>query len=157
MSLLHELDREAKSTAMVLARVPADKLDWAPHPKSMTIGALAAHIAGIPARVAQLLQAGRFDVGSARPASARDTDDFVGLLHRSLDEAKRVIATLADDGEILLVRGDEVLRRLPKSALIRDVLINHTIHHRGQLTVYLRLLDIPVPAVYGTSADESAF
>lgn len=159
-SLLSELDREAKSTEAVLARVPAGKLDWAPHPKSMTIGALAAHIAAIPARVAQLLQAGKFDVRMARPAPTRDTDDFVALLRRSLTEAKEVIAALDDEalgGPMLLVRGDEVLRQLTKAALIRNVLINHTIHHRGQLTVFLRLLDIPVPAIFGTSADESAF
>jgi len=158
--LLGELDREAISTEQVLLRVPSDKLDWRPHPKSMTLGELAWHIASIPAIAAKIVESLRFDVGSARPPAGRDSNDFIARLRASLAEAHRVIEPYDDEAiskRVELVRGDEVVHTFSRIAAIRTVMLNHSIHHRGQLTVYLRLLDVPLPAIYGSSAEERAF
>ena len=158
--LLGELDREAISTEQILLRVPSDKLDWRPHPKSMTLGELAWHIASIPATAAKIVESLRFDVGTARPAAGRDSNDFVARLHASVAEAHRVIEPYDDEAiskRVELLRGDEVVHDFSRIAAIRWVMLNHSVHHRGQLTVYLRLLDVPLPAIYGSSADEKAF
>jgi uncharacterized damage-inducible protein DinB len=162
MSIIHailgETDFEVPTTVRVLERVPQDNLDWAPHPKSMTIGRLAWHIAGIPARVQQMLRAGDFDVASAGPPQMpRDVKEFPATLQRNMDELRDYLRTLDDDAlkaPFTLRHGEQVLQKIPKVAVLRSILLNHTYHHRGQLAVYLRLLDIPVPAIYGTSADE---
>jgi len=159
-SLINELERESAATLKLLDRVPADKLDWRPHPKSMTLGELAWHIASLPRVVASSVEAGKFDVGNARPAQTRDSDDFSERLKGSVAEAKRIIESFDDDAikqPFSFMRGDQVLRAVPRYGALRTVLLNHTYHHRGQLTVYLRLLDVPLPATYGTSADESMY
>ena len=159
-SLIAELDREAKSTERILDRVPQDKLEWQPHPKSMSLGQLAWHIATLPASVMRGLAEGKREVSGSRP-SAREGSDFVGTFRKNLSDLKAVLSATPD--EVLLkerfafVRNGEPVVSFPKLGLIRTVLMNHSIHHRGQLTVYLRLLDVPVPAMYGTSADENAF
>lgn len=159
-SLMTEIEREGKSTTRILERVPREKLDWQPHPKSMTLGALASHIASLPAGVVIMLKEGKRDVSQARPGPAR-TGDFVAAFQRNVAELKTALSAISD--EVLLkerfsfMRGTEVLTSFPKIALIRTVMMNHSIHHRGQLTVYLRLLDVPVPAMYGSSADENLF
>jgi uncharacterized damage-inducible protein DinB len=157
--LLSELERESTTTEAILRRVPADKLDWRPHEKSMTLGDLAWHIASIPRRAAQLVEAGTFDLGTAGP-SARGTGDFVERLRESVDEAKRIVGALDDQAikePMTLMRGDAVVMSLPKLAAVRTIMLNHSYHHRGQLTVYLRLLDVPLPTIYGPSADEKGF
>ncbi len=159
-SLVAELEREGKSTERILDRVPKDKLEWRPHPKSMSIGELAWHIVVLPANAIKGLREGRREVSGARPGP-REGTDFVGTFRRNLDDLKAVLAATPD--EVLLherfafVRNGEPVVSIPKLGFIRTVMINHSIHHRGQLTVYLRLLDVPVPAMYGTSADENAF
>ncbi len=159
-SLIAELEREAKSTQRMLQRVPQDKLDWQPHPKSMTLGQLAWHIASLPANAVRGLREGKREVSGARP-SPREGSDFVGTFRRNLDDLKAALSATPD--EVLLkerfsfVLNGEPVTSFPKLALIRTVMMNHSIHHRGQLSVYLRLLDVPVPATYGTSADENAF
>jgi uncharacterized damage-inducible protein DinB len=159
-SLMAEIEREGKSTSRILGRVPQEKLDWQPHPKSMTLGALASHIAMLPASAIKGLQEGKRDVTPARPAPAMK-GDFVAAFEKNVADLKTALSAIPD--EVLLkerfsfVRGTEVLTSFPKIALLRTVLINHSIHHRGQLTVYLRLLDVPVPAMYGSSADENLF
>lgn len=159
-SLVAELDREGKSTVRILERVPQDKLDWKPHPKSMSLGQLAWHIASLPASAVKGLREGKRDVAGSRPGPPGD-GDVVAAFRRNLEELKAALGAMAD--EVLLnerfsfVRGEELVTSFPKLAFIRTVLINHSIHHRGQLTVYLRLLDVPVPAMYGTSADEDGF
>ena len=160
-AFIGELERESLSTERLLARVPADKADWRPHPKSTSLGALAWHIANIPRRTSTLISAGSFDVLQARPGAAADHHDYVAELKASVEEAKRVISGL-DDAAMMAKsfrfrRGEETLRELPVLAAIRSIMLNHTYHHRGQLTVYFRLLDVPVPAMYGTSADENPF
>jgi len=156
---LAELERESVSTEQILLRVPAEKLDWRPHEKSMTLGDLAWHIAGIPARISAVVEEGTFDVEGARPA-VRTSADFVERLHLSVAEARRIVGALDDEAikrPVNFMRGDEAALTLPKLTVIRALMLNHTYHHRGQLTVYLRLLDVPLPPIYGTSADEKLF
>ncbi|HEX3582054.1 MAG TPA: DinB family protein [Thermoanaerobaculia bacterium] len=160
-AFIGELERESVSTARLLERVPTDKPDWRPHPRSTSLSALAWHIANIPRRISTLLAAGSFDVLQARPGAAAGHHDYVSELNASVEEAKRIISGI-DDAAMMAKsfrfrRGEETIRELPVLAAIRSIMLNHTYHHRGQLTVYLRLLDVPVPAMYGTSADENPF
>lgn len=154
--ILGELDHEARATVRVLERVPLDRADWAPHPKSMTLGKLAWHIAGVPRHAENLLRAGTFDVTTARPAPAL-TDPLVDTYQRNLASVREYISTMTEDQlreTFTMTRGEQKLMEMKKIAVIRSILMNHSYHHRGQMSVYLRLLDIPVPAIYGTSADE---
>lgn len=154
-SILGELDHEARTTTRVLERVPRERLDWTPHPRSMSLGTLAWHIATVPGRVEQMLRAGVFDVATARPPEAQSS--FIEAFHLNLASVRACIEPLTDEAlkeTFTLTRGEQTIMQLPKIAVIRTILMNHTYHHRGQLSVYLRLLDVPVPAIYGTSADE---
>ena len=143
----------------MLDRVPTDKLDWRPHAKSMSLGELAFHVASIPARAASLLRAGVFDLANARPTgTAPDGIVLADVYRRNLADFQAAVNELDNDaikGPFRLVRGEQMLREMPKAGMIRAIGMNHSYHHRGQLSVYLRLLDVPVPAMYGTSADES--
>jgi uncharacterized damage-inducible protein DinB len=156
--ILGELDHESVSTRRMLERVPTDKLDWTPHPKSMTLGALAWHLAFIPKRVLGLIAAGSFDLTLAGPGATGV--DFLGEFERNMVEIRAAIAELDNDAiraPFTLMRGDQLINTIPIVAMIRSILLNHSYHHRGQLSVYLRLLDVPLPAIYGTSADERPF
>jgi len=157
-ALLDEIRREGLSTVRMLERVPADKYDWRPHAKSMSVGELAFHIATIPHRAADLLRAGDFDLANARPAvKVRDDVVLVDEYNRNLDEFRSVVDSLDNEAimqPFTLRRGDKVLLHMPKVGMIRTIGMNHSYHHRGQLSVYLRMLDVPLPAIYGTSADE---
>lgn len=161
-TILAELEREGKSTIRILERVPDDKLDWAPHSKSMSIGQLAWHIASLPKNAALGLRTGERDVSQARPSPRpENAGSIIEVYRNNVAELKSVLAEF-DDSKLMVERfafkrGAEVLTSFPKIAFLRTVLLNHSYHHRGQLTVYLRLLDIPVPAMYGTTADENAF
>ncbi|PYQ27723.1 MAG: damage-inducible protein DinB [Acidobacteria bacterium] len=156
--ILGEISFELPTTLRVLERVPGDKLDWAPHAKSMTIGRLAWHIAGIPLRVQTMLEAGDFDIVKAgAPPMPADAKEFPPTLQRNMDSLLAYLrsqdeATLKS--QFTLRMGEKVLQQVPKIAIVRSILLNHSYHHRGQLSVYLRLLDIPVPVIYGRSADE---
>jgi uncharacterized damage-inducible protein DinB len=157
--IVGELQFEGTSTVRMLERVPGDKLQWAPHEKSMTLGRLAWHLARIPARAVTFIAEGQFDLSGARPDPPPDNvDDIVAEYKRNLDAAKAAVGGLDDEAlhrPFRFLKNGEVLREMPTLIFIRNVLLNHSYHHRGQLSVYLRLLDIPLPAVYGTSADES--
>jgi uncharacterized damage-inducible protein DinB len=160
--LLAEMEQEAETTRRVLERVPDDKLSWKPHEKSMTLGQLALHVASIPASVAGILSKDRMDVSEAKssPPDAESADMLVPQLEKSLRAAKDSFGGLDDAGATAiwtLHRGDKELIVAPRIAMIRTLALNHWYHHRAQLGVYLRLLDIPVPAVYGRSADENPF
>jgi len=156
--ILGELDFEARSTRRILERIPDDKLSWTPHDKSMTLGRLAWHLATIPKRVAELIGGDTFDLSSARPAPAADTaSDIVAEFDRNMTAVRAAIDSL--DNEAIrapfhITKHGEPVTTIPKVSMIRSILMNHSYHHRGQLSVYLRLLDVPVPAMYGTSADE---
>ena len=162
--LLMEFDRESSTTRKVLSRVPGDKLSWKPHAKSYSVGQLAQHIAGLPHWIAGSLLPGDFDMATRgadfsvkEPASA---EAMLATFEESVAAAKAAMAQLDDEramGTWTLRQGSTVIMEMPRIALIRTILLNHTIHHRGQLTVYLRLLDIPLPSVYGPTADENPF
>jgi len=160
--MIAELEQESEATRRMLERVPADKLDWSPHPKSMTLGQLAFHIAGIGQGIGEFLELDGLDVAGAdfepgAPASHRE-------IMEKFEQAKaaaRVRLEGMDDEEAarpwrLTNDGDEIFT-MPKAALARTLMFNHLYHHRGQLSVYLRLLDVPVPVTYGRSADEDGF
>ena len=159
-AILAELDVESASTIKVLERVPREHFEWRPHAKSMALGQLAWHIATIPRTISRLLDAGEFDLAGARPAGSPPADaDVVGEYKRNLETIRAQVGGF-DDAAVrqtfTLRRGERLLQTIPKVAVLRNIFMNHSIHHRGQLTVYLRMLDVPLPAIYGTSADETA-
>lgn len=159
-SLIGELKQEAEATRRVLERVPEDQLSWRPHPESMSLGELALHVAQTPGGVAELLDepsAGPPDF-SNRPEAASRTE-LLSALEESVANATSKLSAWGDDGlaaEWKMTEGAETLMALPRASMVRAIMLNHWYHHRGQLAVYLRLLDVPVPAVYGDSADEPA-
>lgn len=156
--ILDELTREAATTRRVLERVPSDQLGWRPHPKSKSAGELAWHIASIPGRIAKILQEDDVDVTTVKqPPMPETTAGIVEGFEQGIAEAKALLARL-DDAALSRVttmrRGDIKVFSGPKLALLRTVMLSHSYHHRGQLSVYLRLLNVPVPSIYGPTADE---
>ena len=161
-TLLQELDVEAQTTRRLLERIPEDRLTWRPHPKARTLGQLAMHVATVPGSVAQL-------GASPSPAQAPDFGDpphpqrapeFAAALDESIARAKRVLGGIDDAAATAtwrLMRGDRELVALPRVAFLRSIMLNHWYHHRGQLTTYLRELDVRIPSIYGPSADENPF
>jgi uncharacterized damage-inducible protein DinB len=161
-SMLEELEQEAEATRRVLDRVPNGQLTWRPHAKSRTLGQLALHIAIVPGAVAEL-------AASPSPAQApqfgddpspSSVGDLVPALQQSIATAKRVLGGMNDASLTetwRLMQGERELFAIPRIGFLRSVMLNHWYHHRGQLTVYLRELGIPVPAIYGPSADENPF
>ncbi len=157
--LLQELNQEAQATRRVLERVPKTKLEWRPHEKSMTLGQLALHVATLPGAIAELSTLASFDVNTEIPRpGARSVAELTGALERSLTKARTLLGAM-DDAALAspwrMVDGDREVVTLPRGALLRSVMLNHLYHHRGQLTVYLRLTGASVPAIYGASADET--
>src|SRR5258708_39709560 len=136
--LLRELAMEAKSTRAMLARVPADRLEWTPHERSMSLGKLAWHLASIPRIPARLFAAGVFEIGNARPAAnVTDYGDFLNEHERNLFTARETISQLDDAAlftTIDMTRDGAVIMALPKYYVLRNILLNHTVHHRGQLS-----------------------
>ncbi len=160
-SLIMELDQEAKTTRRVLDRVPGDKLTWKPHEKSMTLGYLAQHVATIPGAIAQMGTADTMAVESfSKPPEPETAAAILAAFDESLAKAKSILGGMTD-AELMtiwtLTKEGEGIFALPRVSLYRALLFNHMYHHRGQLSVYLRLLDIPVPSIYGPSADENPF
>ena len=160
---LPELDHEMATTRRLLARVPAGRAGWRPHPKSRTLGELAMHIAGLAGMGTRVLKTDDFEVsppgGPARARAEFTTPSAMLLLFdQSLAECRAALAA-ADDATLLapwtLKHGGTVVFTLPRAAALRTMMLNHLIHHRGQLTVYLRLNDVPLPGIYGPSADEA--
>jgi uncharacterized damage-inducible protein DinB len=157
-----ELEQEAVATRRLFERIPADRLGWRPHAKSYTLGQLALHVARLPGIVTGLLvgeevDATTVDFAARQPAS-------VSEIRRTLEDAlsgarEALLRWSAQDLATTwrLVHGPKVLMAAPKGALLRSLVCNHLYHHRGQLTVYLRLLDVPLPSIYGPSADEQVF
>jgi uncharacterized damage-inducible protein DinB len=157
-SFLPEFDAEMSSTRKVLSRVPAEKWDWKPHAKSRTLGELATHVGELP-RWGMRMKGESFQVGSEKAPPMRSAGDLVARLESNAAEARAAISNMGEQelsGEFRVLKPDgSEFFKLPRRAVPRTVLMNHLIHHRGQLTVYLRLLDVPVPIVYGPTADES--
>jgi uncharacterized damage-inducible protein DinB len=160
--MLRELEDEAVTTRRVLERVPDDRLEWRPHPKARTLGELALHVAIVPGGVAQLVASpspGRAPRGGQDPSPA-SSSELVPALDQSIATAKQVLGDL-DDGALTatwrMTNGERELFATTRAAMLRSIMLNHWYHHRGQLTVYLRELDVPVPSIYGPSADENPF
>ena len=161
-SLLPEFDQEMANTRRVLERVPAAKFSWKPHPKSSEMGALAAHIANMADWAGLTIEQDSFDYAppDAPPYETpkfSSTDELLASFDKSVANARTALAA-ADDTKLSapwsLMAGGKTVMTMPRVAVIRSFVMNHTIHHRAQLEVYLRLNDIPLPAIYGPSADE---
>ncbi|MFM6926298.1 MAG: DinB family protein [Ferruginibacter sp.] len=156
-----ELEKEAITTRKMLALVPAEKFDWKPHPKSMVMMNLATHIAELPAWVSMVLNTDELDFAANeyKPTIVKDNPELVELFEKSLGEALAQLAVGKEDtldNEWILRMGEQILSKGSKYDMIRHAL-SQVIHHRAQLGVYLRLLDIPIPGSYGPSADETGF
>lgn len=160
--LLQEFREEAAITKRILERVPADKLSWKPHAKSMSLGQLANHIAMIPGRLARITQQDGFDasLGSFEPPSPKNVQEIHATFEQSVRDAEECLAGMTEQkaqGTWRLSFKDREIFTKPRIQVVRAIMLNHWYHHRGQLSVYLRLLDIPVPVIYGRSADENPF
>jgi uncharacterized damage-inducible protein DinB len=160
-SLLPEFDQEMANTRKVLERMPMDRYDWKPHEKSFSLGKLATHVANLPSWAAMTLATDELDIGKPfDQPKPQTTEQLLELFDESASQAWASLAGAADEEFFkpwTLRSGDHKIFTLPKIAVIRGVVLNHVIHHRGQLTVYLRLNDVPVPGLYGPSADEGSF
>lgn len=159
--LLKELEQEAKTTRKMLERVPDDKFDWKPHAKSMTMKQLTVHIAELPSWITMGLTTSELDFATTpyQPTTVNSTADLLQLLENSLEKARTSLNSATEDDLLpnwTLRSGDQVFSVMTKYEVIRHS-ISQTIHHRAQLGVYLRLLDIPIPGSYGPSADEMNF
>jgi uncharacterized damage-inducible protein DinB len=158
--LLDELDQEARTTRRVLERIPQAHLSWKPHPKSMSLGQLALHVATVPGNVAELAALDVAPPPSFVHAEAASSAELLPALDESVAKARRALGGF-DDARMMAtwrIQSDgKDLMAMPRVALVRAIMLNHWYHHRGQLLVYLRLLDQPVPSVYGPTADENPF
>ena len=159
--MLQELEQEAQTTRRVLERVPEAHLTWRPHPKSMSLGQLALHIASVPGAVAEMASLPGLDSPPTfEHPQASTAAELVPKLGESVARARASLGGLSDQQAMetwTLKDGDRVIMALPRAALLRSIMLNHLYHHRGQLSVYLRELNVPVPSIYGPSADESPF
>jgi uncharacterized damage-inducible protein DinB len=159
--LLKELAQEAETTRKMLALVPMDKTEWAPHQKSMKMGALAIHIAELPSWVTLGLTTAELDFAAApyEPTTINSNADLLALFEKSYESGKMSLANAKEadlNGRWLLRTGEKIHADMSKYEIIR-VAYSQTTHHRAQLGVYLRLLDIPIPGSYGPSADDMNF
>jgi uncharacterized damage-inducible protein DinB len=156
-AFLPEFDAEMAATRRLLERVPADRLDWKPHPKSRSLGELATHVTELP-RWALRMENESFQVGSEKAPPMRDAAAYVSRFDENAAAARAGLERAQDadmEKDFTVFKPDgEVFFTLKRRSLVRRVLLNHLIHHRGQLTVYLRELDRPLPPIYGPTADE---
>ena len=158
-SIIPELQNEAANTRKMLERVPQDQFQSKPHVKSMSLVRLATHIAELPSWIPMIINSNELDLSKMnyKPPVINNTADLTELLDRNLKQATDALKTVSDDtlmGTWTLRNADHVIFSLPRIAVIRSMAMNHVIHHRGQLSVYLRLHNVAVPGMYGPSADE---
>lgn len=155
---LQELAVEAATTRRVLERVPEGKLEWRPHPRARTLGELAAHVATLPGGIAEMATRVTFDVSEIPPLRSVSAADLPQVMDDSIAAARVALSSLEDRGlaeQWQMIAGGAVVASMPRAALLRSIMLNHWYHHRGQLTVYLRELDVAIPSIYGPSADEN--
>lgn len=162
-SLLPEFDREMGLTRRILERVPADQFAWKPHEKSMSLGRLAEHLAELPQWATMTIRESGIDMASRRPPDYRSPEtpaDVLKMFDANVRDARGALAGRTDAELVapwtLRHQGKELFT-MPKVAVLRGFVINHLIHHRGQMSVYLRLQNVLLPSIYGPSADESPF
>lgn len=159
--LMMELQHEAESTRKMLERLPKEKLTWKPHEKSMSLGRLAMHLAEIPGWVNATLLADELDFSKMdyKMVEATSSEEAVKMFDEKLASALDVLKNTEDATMMnmwTMRDGEKIYFTMPKIAVLRSFVYSHLIHHRGQMSVYLRLLDVPVPGSYGPSADDSA-
>jgi len=163
--LLPEFEHEMANTRKTLERVPEEKFDWKPHPKSSSLGGLATHLANIPSWTAQTFDRDELDIAPpGQPPykldEAKSRADLLEAFDKNVTSARAALEAASDEnwqGKWSLLMGGNPIFTLPRTAVMRGFVMNHLIHHRAQLGVYLRLLDVPVPSIYGPSADEGGF
>lgn len=160
-ALVKEMEQEANTTRKMLSRIPDDKYDWQPHPKSMTVRRLATHIAELPSWVTMTLNTDELDFSKSayQPAVINNTKELLDHFEKSLAEGKKSLQEAREedlDKPWTLRNGEKIYNTSPKSEVLR-MSYCQTVHHRAQLGVYLRLLNIPIPGSYGPSADENEF
>jgi len=159
-ALVMEIDQESKTTQRVLDRIPEDKLGWKPHPRSYSLGQLAFHIARAQGFLVDVASKDSFEIGDLKQPEATSKKEIMDAFSQGTASAKQTVAKL-DDARLMATwtatKNGKVLMSMPRIGFIRAIAMNHIYHHRGQLSVYLRLLDVPVPSIYGPSADENIF
>jgi uncharacterized damage-inducible protein DinB len=155
-SLLPEFDQEMATTRRVIERVPSERGEWKPHPKSFPLGHLTQLVATMPGWIVRMIEEDSLDLAGGAGYSYETTETLLGLFDGLVAKARAALERVSDEEMAKpwsLKMGDRVLMTLPRAVTIRQT-INHLVHHRGQLTVYLRLNDVPVPSIYGPTADE---
>lgn len=154
--LLPEFDQEMATTRRLLERVPSDKGEWKPHPKSFPLGHLAQLVSWMPGWISMALRQSEIDLAGGGKYTLETTETLLRMFDENVRSAREALASVPDSDFALpwsLKFGDKVLFTSTRGATVRQT-INHLVHHRGQLTVYLRLLDVPIPSIYGPTADE---
>jgi uncharacterized damage-inducible protein DinB len=160
--IMGEIHQEAATTKRVLERVPGDKLTWKPHPRSMSLGQLAMHVATIPGGISKLAEVDEFEINPANfnPPVPQSSAEILEALDASIQAAQAYLSGVSEAAAAgswrATIQGREVMA-MPRAGLLRSIMLNHWYHHRGQLSVYLRMLDVPIPVIYGPSADENPF
>ena len=157
-----ELKQEANSTRKMLERIPADKFFWKPHDKSMTLARLAGHVVEMLMWTGVTLTQDELDFAKSdfQPKEYTEASELVTDFDKNIADATVMLSSASNETIMQnwkLRNGEEIYFELPKAVVLRSMVMNHIIHHRGQLSVYLRMLDIPVPSIYGPSADEQIF
>ncbi len=155
-SLLPEFDQEMTTTRRLLERVPSDKGEWKPHAKSFALGHLAQLVSGMPGWLTNIVTETELDLASGGQYTYEKTETLLEVFDKNVREARAAIAKTSDDAfevKWSLKRGEMTLMTETRRAVVRQT-INHLVHHRGQLSVYLRLVDVPLPSIYGPTADE---
>jgi uncharacterized damage-inducible protein DinB len=159
--ILMEMDMEAAITARLLEIIPEDKLSWRPHPKAKSLGELAMHLATLQGAIAELGQPDAHEFSGIMPeVEAESRAQILEAFSESLKKAKEIVGS-TDDGRAMeewkLTKEGKTLMAMPRVVFWRTILLNHKYHHRGQLSSYLRELDVPLPSIYGPSADTNPF
>jgi uncharacterized damage-inducible protein DinB len=159
-AMLMEMDMEEKTTQRVLERVPESKLSWKPHPKAYSLGQLAMHIAIAPGRIATAANEDSYEFAPQPPPEPKTRQEIMAAFAESNAKAKQLVKGFSDarmGATWTLTKNGKAVMSVPRVAFLRSIMMNHIYHHRGQLSVYIKLLDVPVPSIYGPSADENPF
>lgn len=160
-AIISEIEQEAVSTQKMLERVPADKFDWRPSEKSMTLKQLASHIADLSGMTGTIASTKYLDFAerASQKQEINTTEDLLKAARAGTKKSVEALKAIRDEDlnqDWIMRRGEHIIAEMPKAAIIRRMGMNHLYHHRAQLGVYLRLLNVPVPGMYGPSADDKA-